>query len=159
MESLLSFFANIDWLEIWLATGDTLMMLGGSLLVVLIALHFALVGLVVGVVEAGGLGTREEPDVQVGEVALVALALGLRRLRRPFPKAFAALHAELAVEPVHVRLHRCLGDVERRCDLAVRETGLEAHQHLAFGKGPHVIELTPDKQVGQALKQMQKLSF
>jgi len=27
-----TFFANIDWLEIWLATGDTLMMLGGSLL-------------------------------------------------------------------------------------------------------------------------------
>ena len=32
MESLLSFFGNIDWYEIWLATGDTLMMLGGSLL-------------------------------------------------------------------------------------------------------------------------------
>ena len=29
MESLLSFFANIDWFEIWLATGDTMMMLGG----------------------------------------------------------------------------------------------------------------------------------
>eukprot|EP01030_Chromulinospumella_sphaerica_P006104 gene6104-5966_t len=26
------FFANIDWFEIWLATGDTLLMLGGSLL-------------------------------------------------------------------------------------------------------------------------------
>ena len=32
MDSLLSFFTNIDWFEIWLATGDTLMMLGGSLL-------------------------------------------------------------------------------------------------------------------------------
>ena len=32
MEALMSFFANIDWFEIWLATGDTLMMLGGSLL-------------------------------------------------------------------------------------------------------------------------------
>ena len=32
MDAFLSFFANIDWLEIWLATGDTLMMLGGSLL-------------------------------------------------------------------------------------------------------------------------------
>ena len=32
MEVLMSFFANIDWYEIWLATGDTLMMLGGSLL-------------------------------------------------------------------------------------------------------------------------------
>ena len=32
MESLLSFFSNIDWFEIWLATGDTMMMLGGSLL-------------------------------------------------------------------------------------------------------------------------------
>src|SRR5471030_1043443 len=32
MEALMSFFANIDWLEIWLATGDTLLMLGGSLL-------------------------------------------------------------------------------------------------------------------------------
>jgi D-methionine transport system permease protein len=32
MEALTSFFANIDWLEIWLATGDTLLMLGGSLL-------------------------------------------------------------------------------------------------------------------------------
>ena len=32
MEAFLSFFANIDWFEIWLATGDTLMMLGGSLL-------------------------------------------------------------------------------------------------------------------------------
>ena len=32
MELLTSFFANIDWYEIWLATGDTLMMLGGSLL-------------------------------------------------------------------------------------------------------------------------------
>ena len=32
MEALTSFFANIDWYEIWLATGDTLMMLGGSLL-------------------------------------------------------------------------------------------------------------------------------
>ena len=32
MDAYLSFFSNIDWLEIWLATGDTLMMLGGSLL-------------------------------------------------------------------------------------------------------------------------------
>ena len=32
MDTLVSFFANIDWFEIWLATGDTLMMLGGSLL-------------------------------------------------------------------------------------------------------------------------------
>jgi len=32
MELLTSFFANIDWLEIWMATGDTLLMLGGSLL-------------------------------------------------------------------------------------------------------------------------------
>ncbi|NBF00710.1 methionine ABC transporter permease MetI [Pseudomonas sp. Fl5BN2] len=32
MELLSSFFTNIDWLEIWLATGDTLMMLCGSLL-------------------------------------------------------------------------------------------------------------------------------
>ncbi|ASC88837.1 metal ABC transporter permease, partial [Pseudomonas fragi] len=32
METLLSFFSNIDWLEIWLATGDTMVMLGGSLL-------------------------------------------------------------------------------------------------------------------------------
>ena len=32
MEALLSFFANIDWSEIWLATGDTMLMLGGSLL-------------------------------------------------------------------------------------------------------------------------------
>ncbi len=32
MELFLSFFSNIDWPEIWLATGDTLMMLGGSLL-------------------------------------------------------------------------------------------------------------------------------
>ncbi|NNG64948.1 metal ABC transporter permease, partial [Pseudomonas fragi] len=24
MESLLSFFSNIDWFEIWLATGDTM---------------------------------------------------------------------------------------------------------------------------------------
>jgi D-methionine transport system permease protein len=32
METLLSFFSNIDWYEIWLATGDTLIMLGGSLL-------------------------------------------------------------------------------------------------------------------------------
>lgn len=32
MEDLMSFFTNIDWYEIWLATGDTLMMLGGSLL-------------------------------------------------------------------------------------------------------------------------------
>ncbi|WP_085579412.1 MULTISPECIES: methionine ABC transporter permease [unclassified Pseudomonas] len=32
MELLKSLFENIDWLEIWLATGDTLMMLGGSLL-------------------------------------------------------------------------------------------------------------------------------
>ena len=32
MEALTSFFANIDWFEIWLATGDTLLMLGGSLL-------------------------------------------------------------------------------------------------------------------------------
>ena len=32
MESFLGFFANIDWFEIWLATGDTMMMLGGSLL-------------------------------------------------------------------------------------------------------------------------------
>ena len=32
MDAFLSFFSNIDWLEIWLATGDTLMMLGGSLL-------------------------------------------------------------------------------------------------------------------------------
>ena len=29
MDAFLSFFSNIDWLEIWLATGDTLMMLGG----------------------------------------------------------------------------------------------------------------------------------
>ena len=32
MDAFLSFFSNIDWLEIWLASGDTLMMLGGSLL-------------------------------------------------------------------------------------------------------------------------------
>ncbi|WP_426203661.1 methionine ABC transporter permease [Pseudomonas sp. TWP3-1] len=32
MEALMSFFANIDWYEIWLATGDTMLMLGGSLL-------------------------------------------------------------------------------------------------------------------------------
>ncbi|MDR6164771.1 MULTISPECIES: methionine ABC transporter permease [Pseudomonas fluorescens group] len=32
MADLMSFFANIDWYEIWLATGDTLLMLGGSLL-------------------------------------------------------------------------------------------------------------------------------
>ncbi|WKV96717.1 methionine ABC transporter permease [Pseudomonas sp. B21128] len=32
MEAFLSFFANIDWYEIWLATGDTMLMLGGSLL-------------------------------------------------------------------------------------------------------------------------------
>ncbi|MFJ4195637.1 methionine ABC transporter permease [Pseudomonas sp. NPDC089534] len=32
MELLKTLFENIDWLEIWLATGDTLMMLGGSLL-------------------------------------------------------------------------------------------------------------------------------
>ena len=32
MDVLLSFFANIDWSEIWLATGDTMLMLGGSLL-------------------------------------------------------------------------------------------------------------------------------
>ena len=31
MDVLLSFFANIDWYEIWLATGDTLLMLFGSL--------------------------------------------------------------------------------------------------------------------------------
>ena len=31
MEVLLSFFANIDWSEIWLATGDTMIMLFGSL--------------------------------------------------------------------------------------------------------------------------------
>ncbi|TCV61173.1 methionine ABC transporter permease [Pseudomonas fluorescens] len=32
MELLSSFFSNIDWLEIWLATGDTFLMLFGSLL-------------------------------------------------------------------------------------------------------------------------------
>ena len=32
MELLLGFFANIDWADIWEATGDTLLMLGGSLL-------------------------------------------------------------------------------------------------------------------------------
>ena len=32
MEAFMSFFANIDWYEIWLATGDTMLMLGGSLL-------------------------------------------------------------------------------------------------------------------------------
>jgi D-methionine transport system permease protein len=32
MEALSVFFANIDWVEIWLATGDTLLMLGGALL-------------------------------------------------------------------------------------------------------------------------------
>ncbi|CAI8829432.1 MULTISPECIES: methionine ABC transporter permease [Pseudomonas] len=32
MEMLKAFFENIDWLEIWLATGDTMLMLGGSLL-------------------------------------------------------------------------------------------------------------------------------
>jgi D-methionine transport system permease protein len=31
MDVLLSFFANIDWSEIWLATGDTMTMLFGSL--------------------------------------------------------------------------------------------------------------------------------
>ncbi len=31
MEVFLSFFANIDWSEIWLATGDTMIMLFGSL--------------------------------------------------------------------------------------------------------------------------------
>ncbi|NHW98051.1 methionine ABC transporter permease [Pseudomonas koreensis] len=32
MDMLKAFFENIDWLEIWLATGDTMLMLGGSLL-------------------------------------------------------------------------------------------------------------------------------
>ncbi|AMB86197.1 metal ABC transporter permease [Pseudomonas agarici] len=32
MDLFLSFFANIDWMDIWEATGDTLLMLGGSLL-------------------------------------------------------------------------------------------------------------------------------
>lgn len=32
MDLFLSFFANIDWSDIWEATGDTMMMLGGSLL-------------------------------------------------------------------------------------------------------------------------------
>ncbi|VVN35148.1 methionine ABC transporter permease [Pseudomonas fluorescens] len=32
MEDLISFFTNIDWYEIWLATGDTMLMLCGSLL-------------------------------------------------------------------------------------------------------------------------------
>ncbi|RON59919.1 MULTISPECIES: methionine ABC transporter permease [Pseudomonas] len=32
MADLMSFFTNIDWYEIWLATGDTMLMLGGSLL-------------------------------------------------------------------------------------------------------------------------------
>lgn len=32
MDDLISFFTNIDWYEIWLATGDTMLMLGGSLL-------------------------------------------------------------------------------------------------------------------------------
>ncbi|WP_425518800.1 methionine ABC transporter permease [Pseudomonas serboccidentalis] len=32
MEALMNFFTNIDWYEIWLATGDTMLMLGGSLL-------------------------------------------------------------------------------------------------------------------------------
>jgi len=43
MEMLKAFFENIDWLEIWLATGDTLLMLGGSLL------FTALLGLPLGV--------------------------------------------------------------------------------------------------------------
>lgn len=42
MEVLMSFFANIDWYEIWLAAGDTLLMLGGSLLfTVLLGLPWA----------------------------------------------------------------------------------------------------------------------
>ncbi|NWA03992.1 methionine ABC transporter permease [Pseudomonas gingeri] len=32
MDLFLGFFANIDWADIWEATGDTMMMLGGSLL-------------------------------------------------------------------------------------------------------------------------------
>ncbi len=32
MDLFLSFFANIDWMDIWEATGDTLLMLGASLL-------------------------------------------------------------------------------------------------------------------------------
>ncbi|BBP73969.1 metal ABC transporter permease [Pseudomonas gingeri NCPPB 3146 = LMG 5327] len=32
MDLFLSFFANIDWADIWEATGDTMLMLGGSLL-------------------------------------------------------------------------------------------------------------------------------
>lgn len=32
MDALLAFFTNVDWYEIWLATLDTLLMLGGSLL-------------------------------------------------------------------------------------------------------------------------------
>ncbi|MFJ7313863.1 methionine ABC transporter permease [Pseudomonas sp. NPDC098747] len=32
MEAFMNFFANVDWFEIWLATGDTMLMLGGSLL-------------------------------------------------------------------------------------------------------------------------------
>ena len=31
MDVFLSFFANIDWSEIWRATGDTMTMLNGSL--------------------------------------------------------------------------------------------------------------------------------
>lgn len=31
MDLILGFFANIDWSDIWAATGDTMMMLGGSL--------------------------------------------------------------------------------------------------------------------------------
>jgi len=44
MEMLKAFFENIDWLEIWLATGDTMLMLGGSLL------FTVLLGLPLGVV-------------------------------------------------------------------------------------------------------------
>lgn len=36
MDLLLNFFVNIDWADIWEATGDTMMMLGGSLLFTII---------------------------------------------------------------------------------------------------------------------------
>jgi len=71
MEVLMSFFANIDWSEIWLATGDTMTMLFGSLF------FTVLLGLPLGVLLF--CAARDQLFEQKGLYALLSLSVNILR--------------------------------------------------------------------------------
>ena len=71
MDVFLSFFANIDWSEIWLATGDTMTMLFGSLF------FTVLLGLPLGVLLF--LNSPRQLFEQKGLYALLSLIVNILR--------------------------------------------------------------------------------